>query len=368
MTILPPPCCSDPAAYKLAEDICVQMGQYFQVGGQCNTALPCLLFTPGCKLLTLAELLCCSRSCAIPAPPPSHHHHKHTTTTTAHAHAHALAILSSTTHQTASTNPMHQHTCRADPGRLPRLLRRPRGHRQDRHRHPGQQVLLAGGAGAGQGLRGAARRHRAELRKGRRGGGGGGEGGVPPARPRGAVQVGGTGEGWLGEGKNGRGEGTWRRRCRCCGVFVLEGRAQRSTASCQLLLLFLLGFGSQAVRAGQPRQAGQDDRRPGPAATGSLGGESWQERAKCPKGRGPIPAMSCKLSSSRDLHFNPCRACSRCCSRRSTSARSDSSAHPWMLPPLWHCCCCNFARAGIFTRCAVISPACILHLELNLRV
>lgn len=35
----------------------------------------------------------------------------------------------------------------ADPGRLPRLLRRPRGHRQDRHRHPRQQVLLAGGAG-----------------------------------------------------------------------------------------------------------------------------------------------------------------------------------------------------------------------------
>lgn len=39
----------------------------------------------------------------------------------------------------------------ADPGRLPRLLWRPRGHRQDRHRHPGQQVLLAGGAG-GAGL------------------------------------------------------------------------------------------------------------------------------------------------------------------------------------------------------------------------
>lgn len=28
---LRPPRCSDPAAYKLAEDICVQMGQYFQV-------------------------------------------------------------------------------------------------------------------------------------------------------------------------------------------------------------------------------------------------------------------------------------------------------------------------------------------------
>lgn len=46
--------------------------------------------------------------------------------------------------------PLCSPCCRmlpADPGRLPRLLRRPRGHRQDRHRHPGQQVLLAGGAG-----------------------------------------------------------------------------------------------------------------------------------------------------------------------------------------------------------------------------
>lgn len=33
LLIIPaPPACSDPAAYKLAEDICVTMGQYFQVG------------------------------------------------------------------------------------------------------------------------------------------------------------------------------------------------------------------------------------------------------------------------------------------------------------------------------------------------
>ena len=30
-----------------------------------------------------------------------------------------------------------------DPGRLPGLLRRPQGHRQARHRHPGRKVLVA---------------------------------------------------------------------------------------------------------------------------------------------------------------------------------------------------------------------------------
>mmetsp|Transcript_9121 Transcript_9121/g.41491 ORF Transcript_9121/g.41491 Transcript_9121/m.41491 type:complete len:219 (+) Transcript_9121:446-1102(+) len=53
----------------------------------------------------------------------------------------------------------------SDSGRLPGLLRRSRGDRQDRHRHPGQQVRVARGAGAQEVHGGAAYGHRGELRQ-----------------------------------------------------------------------------------------------------------------------------------------------------------------------------------------------------------